>query len=215
MDRWLCWITYVGVCSKIPLPSADRFVGSRSLLLLNLVWFLRRCIVGWTIVIVFGHSTALVSHWQLVCSLYLNLGSLIDSWPRAICSCYTCSYWLASGYPTPSVFLRIWLFASVIECLKVRTPAFLSDLCYGTADCSGSLWFEMRTFEVISLCRDTWHSWVQCLLLWMVRQVGMNCRLDSEISHGWSWNTFARHLKHTRSKLVFRIRHALLKLYHN
>ena len=67
--------------------------------------------------------------------------------------------------------------------------------------------------EVILLCRDTEQSGVQGLLLWLVRNVGTNGRLDSEI-----YRLVLRLLldtwKHTCSELVFLIRHALLSLYY-
>ena len=37
-------------------------------------------------------------------------------------------------------------------------------------------------FEVILLCRNTERSGVQGLLLWQVQNIGIKCRLDSEIS---------------------------------
>ena len=67
--------------------------------------------------------------------------------------------------------------------------------------------------EVILLCLDIGQSGVQGLLLWLVRNVGTNCRLDSEICR-----LVPRLLldtwKHTCSELVFLIRHALLSLYY-
>ena len=68
----------------------------------------------------------------------------------------------------------------MFKCLKGLTPAYLSDLCVGTAAVVGRSGLRSAV-EVILLCRDIGQSGVQGLLLWLVRNVGTNCRLDSEI----------------------------------
>ena len=67
--------------------------------------------------------------------------------------------------------------------------------------------------EVILLCRDTGQSWVQGLLLRLARNVGTNCRLDSEICR-LVLKLWRDAWRHTCSELVFLIRHALLSLYY-
>ena len=48
-------------------------------------------------------------------------------------------------------------------------------------------------FEVILLCLNTELSGFQGLLLWLIRYVGTNCRLESDLSVGSEIS--ARHLK--------------------
>ena len=85
------------------------------------------------------------------------------------------SHWL----PFPQrISYKICLL--LFKCLKGLAPAYLSDLCAGTAvvvDRSG-LRSAARGDLVV---RDTGQSGVQGLLLWLVRNVGTNCRLESEI----------------------------------
>ena len=116
-------------------------------------------------------------------------------------------HWL----PYPSVFLTrsVCLCSSVWKAWPL--PIFLISVL-----ALQLLWVVLvwdLQLKVISLCRDTGQSGVQGLLLWLVREVGINCRLDSEICRlilRLSLDTW----KHTCSELVFLIRHALLSLYY-
>ena len=111
----------------------------------------------------------------------------------------------------PSAFLTrsVWLCLNVWKAWPL--PIFLIS-----ALALQLLWIVLvwdLQLEVISLCRDTGLSGVQGLLLWLVRNVRTNCRLDSGICRlvlRLSLNTW----KHTCSELVFLIRHALLSLYY-
>ena len=108
----------------------NRFVGSAShyLLPLNFFWFLRWCIVGWTIVIVFfTHCLGLVYSCSSLCWIqqrdwFVALGDLIIL-HRFLLIC--------TGYCTPSIFLT----RSVSLCSSVwkawLLPIFL--ICVGTA----------------------------------------------------------------------------------
>ena len=206
MRIWPCWITYL-VSVKDATTNFDRFVGSGShyLLPLNFFWFLRRCIVGWTIVIVFFiRCLGLVYScsslcWIRQCDWFVALGDLIIL-HRFLLIC--------TGYRTPSVFLT----RSVCLCSNVwkawPLPIFLIS-----ALPLQLLWVILvwdLQLEVISLCRDSGLSGVQGLLLWLVRNVGTNCQLDSGICRlvlRLSLNTW----KHTCSELVFLIKHALFE----
>ena len=68
----------------------------------------------------------------------------------------------------------------MFKCLKGLAPAYLSDLCVGTAAVVGrsGLRSAARGDLVVP---DTGQSGVQGLLLWLVQNVGTNCQLDSEI----------------------------------
>ena len=116
-----------------------------------------------------------------------------------------------TGYRSPSVSLT----RSVCLCSSVwkgwPLPIFLISVL-----ALQLLWVVLvwdLQLEVILLCRDTGQSGVQGLLLWLVQNVGTNCRLDSEICRlvlklsrdAW---------RHTCSELAFLIRHALLSLYY-
>ena len=68
----------------------------------------------------------------------------------------------------------------MFNCLKELAPANLSDLCVGTAAVVSRSGLRLQLEEIL-LCWDTGQSGVQGLLLWLVRNVGTNCRLDSEI----------------------------------
>ena len=71
----------------------------------------------------------------------------------------------------------------MFKCLKGLAPAYLSISLISVLALR-LLWVVLvrdLQLEVILLCRDTGQSGVQGLLLWLVRNVGTNCRLDSEI----------------------------------
>ena len=64
----------------------------------------------------------------------------------------------------------------MFKCLKGLAPAYLSDHCVGTAAVVGRC--ELRSAARGDLVVDTGQSGVLGLLLWLVRNVGTNCRLD-------------------------------------
>ena len=71
----------------------------------------------------------------------------------------------------------------MFKCLKGLAPAYLSDLCVGTAAVPGrsGLRSAVRGDLAVPGARDTGQSGVLGLLLWLVRNVGINCWLDSKI----------------------------------
>ena len=189
MRTWPCWITYL-VSVRDATTNFDIFVGSGShyLLPLSFFWFLRRCKVGCTIVIVFfTHCLGLVYSCSSLCWIRER-----DWFNRAIWSYCTGFLLTCTGYRTPSIFLT----GSVCLCSSVwkgwPLPIFLISVLVLQL-----LWVVLvwdLQLEVILLCRDTGQSGVQGLLLWLVRNVGTNCRLDSQdLSVGPE--TFVRRLK--------------------
>ena len=110
----------------------------------------------------------------------VEFSSTIDSWPWAILIILHRYLLICTGYRTPSVFLTrsVFLYSNVWKAWPL--PIFLIS-----ALALQLLWVVLvwdLQLEVISLCRDTGLSGVQGLLLWLVRNVGTNFRLDSGIS---------------------------------
>ena len=129
------------------------------------------------------------SRLQLLQSV-LNSGSAIDSWPRAIWSYYTDSYWLALAR-TPSVFLTryVCLCSSVWKAWPL--PIFL--ICVGTAAVVGrsGLRSAARGDLVVPGHRTEWGSRSFAVAgpkCWNKLPVGLR-----DLSVGPE--TFARHLK--------------------
>ena len=112
--------------------------------------------------------------------------------------CFIDLHWL----PTPKrIPYKICLL--MFKCLKGLVsicPSFWS-LCWHCC-CSGSFWFEIRSSRWSCCAGTQWRSGVQGILLWLVRNVGINCRLDSEICR-LVLRLLLDTWKHTCSELFF------------
>ena len=147
-DPWttLCWITYL-VSVTDTTTNFDRFIGSWNLLL-NFLWLLHWCKVGWTIVIVF--FTHCRSRLQLLKSVLNSTVRLIRGVGRFD---HITPVLIDLHWPPYSQHISYRICLLMFKCLKGLAPAY-------------------PQFEVILLYRDTGQSGVQGLLLWLVRNVG-------------------------------------------
>ena len=187
----------------------DRFVGSGShyLLPLSFFWFLRWCIVGWTYCNSVLHSLPW-SRLQLLQSVLNSAARLIRGLGRFdhITPVLIDLHWL----PFPQrISYKICLL--MFNCLKGLAPAYLSDLCVGTAAVVGraGLRSAARGDLVVPGHRTEWGSR-------SFDVAGPRCWNKLPVGLFFSWS---RDLRETLENTLvqscfFLIRHALLSLYY-
>ena len=115
----------------------------------------------------------------------VEFGSAIDSWPRAIWSYYTGSYWRALATVPPAYFLQdLFAYVQVLE--RVGPSLSFWSLCWHCS-CFGSFWFDICS-SGWSCCAGTqdrvgfevfccgWTKMLEQIAGWTQRFVG------------WSWD---------------------------
>ena len=81
----------------------------------------------------------------------------------------------------------------MLKCLKGLAPAYPSDFCVWTSAAPGRPGLRSAARGDLDVPVHRTELGSICLLLWLVRNVGINCLRDLWVGH----ETFARHLKHT------------------